>query len=92
MKWFGNFYFYFCGNDYLERPCVMSQKLEEKPQYQRLVREHPELVSRLKEAIHERAIKLRMNTLEALEPVESDLDQAFNLMLSYGATEEELRM
>jgi hypothetical protein len=33
-----------------------------------------------------------MDTFDALEPLSSDLEQAFNLMLSYGATESELLM
>ncbi len=87
-----NFYFYFCGKDYLERPDLISQRLEKKPHYQKLKAEHPDLVDRITLAIHERAIVKRMNTCEALEPVRVDLDRAFDLMISYGASEEELMM
>tara|TARA_Y100000310_G_scaffold308967_1_gene352603 strand:+ start:109 stop:369 length:261 start_codon:yes stop_codon:yes gene_type:complete len=84
-KGHNNFYFYFCEGN-------MGEQLRRHQYYQRFSLDHPELEAKLRTTTEKRIRDRKLNTWEALEPIFEDLDKAFNIMIDYGAKEEDLFM
>ncbi len=85
-KYHNNFYFYFLEG---------WEQLRETPHYRKFASEHPDLATKLCEEVPQRLqtpAGRAMDTVDAIEPLCEDLDEAFNLMRKYGVSQKELEM
>ncbi len=83
MGWYTNFPLRFIDGK-------MGEIYRAHPAFQRLSKEHPDLVAKLRSVVSDRLQRQRMDNHEALEPIKQEMQRAFDLMSSYVSSDQEL--